>query len=309
MRVLLTGAHGLIGSALLAQLGADGHQVVTLDRPSSERRSPGNRAGSVAWDPKAGTLDRRELGAQGPFEAVVHLAGAGIGDRRWSSARRAEILDSRIAASSLLAETLASSSPRPGVLVSASAVGFYGDRGQEVLTEESAAGRGFLAEVCREWESAVQPAAEAGIRVVTIRSGIVLSPSGGILARLLPLFRLGLGARLGDGRQYVSWITLPDEIAGIRRAIDESALEGPVNLVAPDPVTNAVFTQAVARAVRRPAVLRVPRAALALALGADMADELLLASQRVLPSRLTSVGHVFAHPELDGALSAVLSGR
>jgi uncharacterized protein (TIGR01777 family) len=309
VRVLVSGAHGMIAAALIGQLVHEGHSVVTLDRPSSERREVPGRAGSVAWDPAAGVLDRPAMARQGPFDAAVHLAGAGIGDRRWSAARRRQLVESRVASTRLLAGELAAADPPPSVLVSASAVGIYGDRGDEELTEDSLPGDGFLADLCRQWEDATAAAAGAGIRVVNLRSGIVLSAGGGALARQLPLFRLGLGGRLGDGRQWVSWITLADEVGVIRRAMADAGLRGPVNATAPHPVTNAELTRALGRAVHRPALLAVPRPALALALGADLADEMLLASQRVRPARLTSAGHRFEHPDLDAALTAVLAGR
>lgn len=306
--MLVSGAHGMIGATLVAALTREGHATVVLDRPSSERREVPGAAGQVPWDPARGTLDRRALADQGPFDAVVHLAGAGIGDRRWSAARRLELVESRVASTRLLAGELAAADPPPGVLVSASAVGIYGDRGDEELTEESPPGRGFLADLCRQWEEATAAAAEAGVRVVTLRSGVVLSPGGGALARQLPLFRLGLGGRLGDGRQWVSWITLADEMGAILRVLSDAALQGPVNATAPNPVTNAELTRALARAVHRPALVAVPRAALALALGGELVDEMLLASQRVRPARLASVGHRFEHPDLDAALTAILAG-
>jgi uncharacterized protein (TIGR01777 family) len=274
--------------------------VVRLDRSGH----PG--AGSLSWNPEAGTFDRAALDAAGPFGALVNLAGAGIGDRRWTPARKRIITQSRVR-STELAVRLVAEAGIP-VLVNASAVGYYGDRGDEELTEVSTAGTGFLAEVCQAWEAAAAPAAESGARVVCLRSGIVLSAHGGALARQLPLFRLGLGGRLGSGRQFTSWITLADEVAVICRAIDDPELAGPVNAVAPGAVTNAEFTAALAAAVHRPAVLGVPRAALAVALGSEMADQLLLASQRVRPARLETVGHSFAHPELAGALKDVLAG-
>jgi uncharacterized protein (TIGR01777 family) len=305
MRVLVSGAHGLIGSAVVARLAADGHAVVTLDRPGSQRRTVPAATGSVRWDPS----DRTALADAGRIDAVVHLAGAGIGDRRWSAARRKELVDSRVGSTRLLAAELAGAATPPDVLVSASAVGIYGNRGDDELTEDDAAGDGFLADLCRQWEEATGAAAEAGVRVVALRSGIVLSPTGGALARQLPLFRLGLGGRLGSGRQWVSWITLADEVGVVVRAITDPSLRGPVNAVAPQPVTNAGLTRAIAAAVHRPAVLSVPRAALALALGGQLADEMLLASQRVRPARLSAAGHRFEHPEIDAALAAVLGGR
>jgi hypothetical protein len=237
---------------------------------------------------------------------VVHLAGAGIGDRRWSEVRRREIMGSRVAGTTEVARALVALDPRPAVLVSASAVGFYGDRGDEVLTEASGPGTGFLAEVCQAWEAASEAASAAGVRVVTLRSGVVLAKQGGGLAKQLPLFRLGLGGRLGSGRQYLSWITLDDEVAVIRRAIEDASLSGPLNATAPEPVTNAEFTRALGRALRRPAVVWVPGPALELALGAGIARELLLAGQRAMPVALAAIGHRFGHPQIGGALRALL---
>ncbi|HUO49426.1 MAG TPA: TIGR01777 family oxidoreductase [Acidimicrobiales bacterium] len=293
---MVSGASGMVGRALRPVLAAAGHDVVAL-----VRRAPG--PGERRWDPAAGVLDAGDLREA---DAVVHLAGAGIGDRRWSPARRAEILDSRVRSTALLSTTLARLDEPPAVLAAASAVGWYGSRGDEVLDEDSAAGDGFLAEVCHAWEDACGAAADAGIRVAHLRSGIVLDASGGALARQLPLFRLGLGGRLGGGRQWLSWISLADEVAAIVAVLEDQALSGPVNLVAPQPVTNAEFTSTLARLLHRPAFTRVPRAALRLALGGDMADEVVLASQRVVPARLLAAGFTFAHPELGGALAAAM---
>ncbi len=225
-----------------------------------------------------------------------------IGDKRWSAERKRVIRESRLDSTRLLAETLRTCGPLPRVLVNASAVGYYGNRGVEILTEESSAGTGFLAGLCREWEEATRPATEGGIRTVIVRSGIVLAPRGGALGRQLPLFRLGLGGRLGPGSQYRSWISLDDEVSAIVRCLDDEALSGPVNLTAPEPVTDAEFAAGLGRAVHRPVVLPVPAAALRLALGGEMAAEMLLAGQRVVPAALAARGFEFAHPDLDGAL-------
>jgi hypothetical protein len=297
MRVLLSGSHGLIGRALADSLTADGWGVVALVRPGA------GSLDSVAWDPAVDTIDHHGLEGHGPYDAVVHLAGAGIGDRRWNADRRREIRRSRVAGTRLLAGAVALLDPTPSVFVSASAIGYYGDRGEEELTEESGAGTGFLAEVCQAWENATRFAQGAGIRVVIVRTGIVLSPTGGALARQLPLFRLGVGARLGRGSQWVSWITLVDEVAAIRRAIDDDTLHGPLNATAPGTVTNRKFTSALGAALRRPAFLTVPTIALNVALGSEMARELLLSSQRVRPAALEASGHRFAYPEIDGALA------
>ena len=305
MNVVMGGAHGLIGRALAGRLRNDGHRVIRLVRPAGHTAPSDPDA--VSWDPANGRIDRDALERSGPVDAAVNLAGAGIGDRRWTPARRRLIAASRRDSTRLLADALVDLSPRPAVLVSGSAVGIYGDRGDEELTEESGPGSGFLPDVCRAWEAAAVPAADAGIRVVWLRTGLVLAPAGGILTRLLPPFRLGLGARLGTGRQYVSWITLDDEVEAVVRILDDDRLSGPVNATAPGPVTNAELTRALGRALHRPAGLAVPRAALTAVLGRDMADELLLASQRVRPAKLEAVGHLFAHPDIGSALAAVLA--
>jgi uncharacterized protein (TIGR01777 family) len=299
--VLLSGSGGLVGSALTSTLTAAGHTVVPLLRRPPTAGDPG-----VRWDPAAGTLDIEALRALGPYGGVVHLAGAGIGDRRWSAAYRREIRESRVGPTRFLAGVVADLQPVPAVMVSASAVGYYGDRGAEVLTEDSGPGEGFLADVCRDWEAATARA-EAATRVVRLRSGIVLDRRGGALAKQLPIFRLALGARLGSGEQYVSWITLADEVAAIVRALEDARLVGPVNLCSPAPVTNAEFTRALGRALHRPAALTAPRMVVETLLGAEMAGELLFSGQRAVPARLEAVGHSLAHPGLDGALRAVLN--
>jgi uncharacterized protein (TIGR01777 family) len=237
----------------------------------------------------------------------VNLSGAGIGDKRWSAARRHEIVASRVQATALLARTLAELARPPSVLVNASAVGFYGDRGDETLTEASARGSGFLAAVCGSWEDATEPAVQRGLRVVRLRSGVVLSAHGGALARQLPLFRLGIGGRLGSGRQWFSWISLPDEVRAILHALDEPAVQGAVNATAPEPVTNRDFTRALGRALHRPSVMAVPGFALRIALGSDLASEMVLAGQRVLPTRLTATGFTFDHPRIETALANLFS--
>ena len=297
MRVLVSGSNGLIGTALCDALRARGDNVVRL-----VRRLPAD--GELGWDPAAGTIDAAGLA---DVDAVVHLSGAGIGDRRWSAARRSEIVSSRVRSTKLLARTMAAMVKPPAVFVSASAVGIYGDRGDEQLTEQSATGTGFLADLCRRWEGATGPAADAGVRVVVIRSGVVLAGRGGALARQVPLFRRGVGGRLGSGMQWVSWITLSDETRVMLRALDDGRLAGAVNATAPTPVTNAVFTRALGRALHRPTVATVPALALKLALGSGVASEVVLASQRVIPARLESAGFVFDHPDIDGALAHALA--
>jgi uncharacterized protein (TIGR01777 family) len=297
MRIVISGSSGLIGRSLTAALRARGDDVTPL-----VRRPPG--PGEARWDPGSGSIDA------GPLEdadALVNLGGAGIGDKRWSPARRRDIVASRVQATALLARTLAGLEHGPTVFVSASAVGYYGDRDDEELTEDSTVGRGFLAEVCRDWEDATEPAAEAGVRVVRLRSGVVLTAHGGALARQLPLFRLGVGGRLGDGRQWLSWISLADEVGAIIHALDQPALRGPVNATAPEPVTNRDFARALGRALHRPSVLAVPGVALRVALGSDLASEMVLASQRALPTKLSATGFTFDHPRIDTALADVLS--
>ena len=306
MNYLVTGSSGLIGSALVDALAADGHTVVRLVRGA--RRPANSVVSDITWDPAAGRLDHATLQAAGPFDGVVHLAGAGIGDKRWTPARRTELLESRTRSTALLVEALVACDPRPPVLVSASAVGFYGDGGDAPLTEASPSGAGLLAEICRQWEAATAPAAAAGIRTVLLRTGIVLAASGGVLGKQLPLFRLGLGGRMGSGRQVRSWITLDDEIRAIRHCLDDSSLSGPVNATAPAPATDAELARALGAALHRPAALPVPAAALKVALGGEMATEMVLTGQRVLPERLLASGFTFAHPDLPGALAAVLSG-
>lgn len=296
MRVAVSGSSGLIGSALCRALSARGDQVVRL-----VRRTAG--PGEISWDPTAGRLEGAGLAG---VEAVVNLAGAGIGDRRWSPARRRLLVSSRVGSTALVARALAASERRPLLLLNASAVGIYGDRGDELLDETSAPGSGFLAELCRQWEAATEAAAAAGVRVVCLRSGVVLAPAGGALARQLPLFRSGLGGRLGDGRQWVSWISIDDHVGVLLHVLDTDQVRGPVNAVAPAPVTNAQLTASLAGALHRPALLAVPAPLLRVVLGRGLADEMVLASQRVQPGALAGAGYRFAHPDIDTALTATL---
>ncbi|MBI2491181.1 MAG: TIGR01777 family protein [Candidatus Rokubacteria bacterium] len=298
MIVAVTGSSGLVGSALLPELAARGHQALRVVRPQS---SAGG-ADTIRWDPAAGALDAAVLGG---VEAVVHLAGASVAAGRWTLERKRRILESRTLPTRLLAETCARLPRPPRVLVSASATGYYGDRGDETLTEASAPGSGFLAEVCRAWEAATEPAAARGVRVVSLRIGIALSSRGGALAKMLPPFRLGLGGPIGSGRQWTSWIALDDLIGAILHSLTTESLRGPVNAVAPHPVTNREFSRALGRVLRRPALLPLPAFAARLLLG-EMADELLLASARVLPARLVASGYAFEYPELPAALRAAL---
>jgi uncharacterized protein (TIGR01777 family) len=291
MRVLVTGSHGLIGTAVVDALRKRGDDVTPLSRPSG-------------WDPEAGTIDRELIAGH---DAVVHLAGESLGERRWTDEQKRRIMDSRRAGTSLLAGALAdlAGDARPSVLVSASAIGIYGDRGDETLTESSSAGHGFLTDVVREWEAAAAPAAVAGIRVVHPRTGIVLSSRGGALARQLLPFRLGLGGPLGGGRQWWSWVSLDDEVAAILHCIDTPAISGPVNVVAPAPVTQREFASTFGRVLHRPAVLPTPLLPLRLVYGGELVSEVLLWSQRVSPGVLTASGFAFRHPVLEEALRAV----
>ncbi|HET8617951.1 MAG TPA: TIGR01777 family oxidoreductase [Acidimicrobiales bacterium] len=298
MQVAITGASGLIGSALARSLRDAGHTV----RPVVRRDT--DEPGAVRWDPAAGTID---AGALAGVDAVVHLAGAGIGDRRWSEQRKRELHDSRTRGTDLLARALAGLDPRPAVLVSGSAVGYYGhDRGDEVVTELSPPGRGFLAGLVQDWEAAAAPAVEAGIRTVYLRSGIVLDAQGGILPRLALPFRLFVGGRLGSGRQWVSWITLDDEVAAIRFLLDRDDVAGPVNAVAPEPVTNAELARTLGTVLGRPSAVPAPAFAFRLAMGREMADELILASQRARPDVLVGAGFGFGHTDVTAALRTVL---
>ena len=297
MDIAITGSTGLIGEALRTSLRADGHRVVRIVRRSASGPD------EITWDPAAGRLDPADLAG---LDAVVHLAGEGIAEKRWTDAQKQRILTSRTEGTGLVARAMAECGANgPRVLVSGSAIGWYGDRGDEELTEASAAGTGFLADVCRRWEAAADPAREAGVRVAHPRTGIVLDPDGGVLAKQLPLFRVGLGGRIGNGRQYMSWIAIEDEVAALRFLVDHD-IEGPVNLTAPNPVTNRAFTEALGSALRRPTVVPVPGFGPKLLFGGELVDQLLLASQRVLPDRLQEAGFTFARPELGPALVALL---
>jgi len=300
VRIAVTGSTGLIGTALVAALRADGHQVISL-----VRRTPAGRD-EIAWDPLAPTGGLAP-GALDGLDAAVHLAGANVAGRRWTAAYKDEIRASRVRGTRALAGALATASAPPSVLLSGSAIGWYGDTGGREVDETSPAGSGFLPDVVREWEAAARPAEEAGIRVVTMRSGVVISRRGGVLARMLPPFRLGLGARLGSGTQVMSWITLADYAAIVSFLLAHPEIAGPVNLTTPHPVTNAEFTSALAEAVHRPGLLFLPEPALKLALGGVSSD--ILASARVMPRRLTAAGYRFRFPDLPAALAAELAAQ
>ncbi len=297
MTVLVSGSSGLVGSALIPHLEASGHRVLRLVRTSPksdlERR----------WDPETGELAAADLEG---IQAVVHLAGENIASGRWNEAKKNRIRSSREDGTRLLAQGLAELQTPPGVLISASAIGYYGNRGEEILNEESPPGADFLAETCIAWENAARPAADAGVRTVYVRIGIVLSADGGALAKMLFPFRMGVGGVIGSGDQYMSWISLSDLAGIINHALNTQTLQGPVNAVSPAPVTNREFTKTLGGALSRPTLFPMPAFAARLAFG-EMADALLLSSTRVLPARLQGTGYVFQHPKLDGALRHVLN--
>src|SRR5215213_10376618 len=296
MNVLISGATGLIGSALAQELKDGGHSITRLTRsPKGEN--------DVRWDPDAGTID----GSLAGTEAVVHLAGESIAEGRWTASKKERIMESRKKGTRLLAEAIAGLPTPPRVMVSASAVGYYGDRGNELLREDSGPGSDFLAEVCKAWEAAADPAREAGIRVVHPRFGIVLSPKGGALGTTLPIFKLGGGGRIGSGRQWWSWVALDDVVGAIMHALEGDSVEGPANVGSPNPLTNAQYTRVLGKVLNRPTVFPLPAPAARLALG-EVADALLLASQRMQPARLKETGYEFRYPELEGTLRHLLGG-
>lgn len=294
-RVLVSGASGLIGRALVPLLQTQGHTVVRLVRRNATRED------EIAWDPAAGRIEADKLAGA---DAVVHLAGENVGVR-WTEARRRAIRESRVAGTRLLVEACRGLAKPPATWVNAAAVGVYGDRGDEVLTETSTAGGGFLADVCQGWEEQASRARGFGTRVVLMRFGMVLTPAGGALGRMLPLFRAGLGGRLGDGRQWTSWVALDDAIGAIYHALADAQMEGACNVVAPEPVRNAEFARVLGRVLGRTAVMPAPAAALKMVFG-QMANEVVLAGQRAMPKRLEESGYIFHEPELEGALRHVL---
>jgi uncharacterized protein (TIGR01777 family) len=293
MRILVSGASGFVGTHMRQYLADAGHEVFQL-----VRREPDMSGRQIPWDPAAGKVDTARLGG---FDALINLCGENIAGR-WNDAMKARIRNSRVKTTRLLAEAMASlERARPPVFVCASAIGYYGNRGNTILTEDSPPGRGFLADVCKQWEGAADPARAAGVRVVNLRIGVVLSPAGGALARMLPIFRVGMGAVVGSGHQWISWITLSDLLRVFEFVTANRSLSGPVNAVSPNPVTNRQFTKAVGRILNRPTLLPMPAAAVRLALG-EMGVETLLASARIVPSRLEAVGFQFHHPDIEEAL-------
>jgi len=294
LRILISGASGLIGSALIPALESRGSAVTRLVRASESRH------GEIPWNPAQPLHSELVSG----FHAVIHLAGEPVA-ARWTEAKKKRIRDSRVLGTAHLCEALARTAQPPHVLISASAIGYYGNRGDEIVREDSRSGAGFLPEVCREWEAATKPAADAGIRTTQIRIGIVLAAQGGALKKMLPPFRMGLGAQIGNGRQWMSWIHVKDLVGAILHLLDSDSVEGPVNLVAPEPVRNSEFTRTLAKVLSRPAILRMPGFAARLIFG-EMADEVLLAGQRVDPAKLAASGYEFRYRDLRSALENIL---
>jgi uncharacterized protein len=304
MKILVTGSTGLVGTALVSALAGAGHTVCRLVRPESAARGGAKDGFDVPWNPSTGELGGAAVGA----DAVVNLSGASIAGGRWTAERKALLRSSRVDTTRALVTALAKMNARPGVLVSASAIGYYGNRGDESLTEESAAGKDFLASLAQDWEAEAVKAEALGIRVVRARFGIILARHGGALGKMLLPFKLGVGGRIGSGRQWMSWVTLDDVVAVLRFALESSTVQGAVNVVAPGPVRNAEFTRELARTLHRPALFPAPAFALRLVLG-EMADALLLSSQRVVPQKLHQLGYRFLRPDLALALAAEPSRR
>jgi len=297
MKILITGSHGLVGSALADSLRREGQEVLTLVRATPKNVS------EIEWHPNHGSVTPAALEG---IDTVVHLAGESIAEGRWSDEKKRRIRDSRVKGTTLLSEALARLGRPPKTFICASAIGYYGNRGDELLTESSSAGNDFLADVCVEWERATQPAREKGIRVVNTRFGIILSKRGGALAKMLTPFRMGVGGRVGSGKQWMSWIALDDVIVGIRFALERDTLAGPINFVAPNPVRNAEFTKALGKALSRPTIFPIPEFGVRLAFG-EMADALLLSSARVKPEKLEASGFQFRYNSLASALKDLLS--
>jgi uncharacterized protein len=302
MKILITGSTGLVGATLCQELKVAGHTVCRLVRPETNAAALHGADGfAVKWDPATGELGGAAVGA----DAVVNLGGASIAEQRWTPERKRVLRSSRVETTRALVTALSKMAARPRVLVSASAIGYYGNRGEEVLQEDSAAGNDFLSEIAKEWEGEASKAEALGIRVVLARIGIVLAKNGGALPQMARLFRLGVGGQIGSGRQWMSWISLADVVAVLKFCLENGAVRGPVNLVSPQPVRNAEFTSALAKALHRPALFAAPPFALRLAVG-EMADALLLSSQRVVPAQLGKLGYSFLQPDLNAALATLL---
>jgi uncharacterized protein (TIGR01777 family) len=295
MKILIAGASGLIGSALIPALEAEGAEVTRLVRSFAG-------VGEIEWHPNQDQIDSARLKG---FDAVINLAGENIAAGRWTDDQKRKIRDSRVNGTHLLSEAIAKLSKRPGVFVCASATGIYGDRGDEILDEQSDSGGGFLAGVCREWEMAAGPVIQAGVRTVNLRFGPILAREGGMLAKLLTPFKMGMGGKVGSGKQYISWVAIDDAVSAIKLALHDESIRGPLNVVSPNPVTNEVFTKTLGHVLSRPTALAMPAFAVKLAFG-EMADEMLLTSQRVTPKKLIGAGYEFQQPELEGALRRYL---
>jgi uncharacterized protein (TIGR01777 family) len=298
MKILVSGSTGLVGSALTSSLIAKGHTVTPLIRSKSSSGKQGLR-----WNPDAGIVSPKDFEG---FDIMIHLAGESIASGRWSAEQKKKILDSRVKGTTLLSKTISVLQNPPRVFICASAIGIYGDRGDEILDENSKPGTGFLADVCQEWEDSTRLAEKAATRLVKMRFGMILSANGGGLAKMLTPFKMGVGGVVGSGKQYMSWIALDDAVGAINYAIATDSLSGPVNVVSPNPATNQEFTKTLGKVLSRPTIFPVPAFAARIAFG-QMADELLLASQRVIPKRLADVGFAFQYPELEGALRHLLN--
>jgi len=300
MKILVSGSHGLVGKALINSLTTDGHEVLKLVRRARAFGAP-----EVEWHPNQGQLDAQHLEG---FDVVVHLAGESIASGRWTDSKKRAIRESRVKGTTLLSEVLAQLSRPPSVFLSASAIGYYGNRGDELLTEQSAPGEDFLSSVCIEWENATKPAMEKGIRTIQTRFGVILDPEGGALAQMLTPFRMGIGGRVGSGKQWMSWIALEDVVNGLKFLIADKPVYGPINFVAPNPVTNAEFTKTLGRVLSRPTLFPIPAFGARLAFG-ELADALLLSSQRVEPGVLEDKGFLFSWPTVEPALRHLLNGH
>ena len=298
MKILISGSHGLVGKALGSELSKGGHEIVSLVREKSEAAS------EIEWHPNQGSIDSERLSG---FDTVIHLAGESIASGRWTDDKKRRIRESRVKGTTLLSEALARSSKPPATFISASAIGYYGDRGDELLNEESGPGNDFLAEVCLAWEKATAEAEAKGIRTVHARFGIILDQNGGALSKMLTPFRMGVGGKIGDGKQWMSWIALTDVISGLKFVLENSSISGPVNFVAPNPVTNGEFTKTLGEVLGRPTLFPMPAFAVRLAFG-EMADALLLSSAKVEPERLKDTGYRFHFAKLHPTLENILSG-
>jgi uncharacterized protein len=296
MRIAIAGASGLVGSALIPELESDGHEIVRL-----VRNTP--KAGEIEWHPNQDEIDPATIAG---FDAIINLAGESIAEGRWTEEKKKRIRDSRVNGSHLISEAIGKLATKPRVFLCASATGIYGDRGDETLDEQSESGGGFLAGVCREWEKATEPASKAGVRVVNLRFGPILARAGGMLEKMLTPFKMGLGGKIGSGKQYISWVAIDDAVAAIKLALNDESIRGPLNIVSPTPVTNERFTRALGEALSRPTVMAMPAFAARLAFG-EMADEMLLVSQRVMPKRLNTARFQFQNPDLEGAIRRYLA--